>query len=58
MELDGAWHYHFDRQNKDFERTLKLETLGFKVVRFENKVVFENLESLLNEIKANFKGRI
>jgi len=55
VELDGAWHFHIDRQNKDYERTLQLETLGFKVVRFENKEVFENLVSLLNEIKANFK---
>ena len=55
IELDGAVHLNFATQNYDYERQQKLESLGFKVLRFENKEVFENLEGLLNEIKQNFR---
>ena len=55
VELDGAVHLDFATQNYDYERQQKLEILGFKVLRFENKEVFENLDGLLNEIKENFK---
>ena len=54
VELEGPVHLDFATQNYDYERQQKLESLGFKVLRFENKEVFENLESLLNEIKRNF----
>ena len=55
IELDGAVHLDFVNSNYDYEREQKLKSLGFKVLRFENKVVFENLESLLNKIKLSFK---
>ncbi|WP_163516110.1 endonuclease domain-containing protein [Gelidibacter japonicus] len=54
IELDSAVHLDFAVGNYDYEREQKLKSLGFKVLRFENKEVFENLESLLNEIKRNF----
>ncbi len=54
VELDGAYHLNFANQNKDFERDKQLNQLGFKVIRFENKEVFENLEGVLNEIKKYF----
>ena len=44
VELDGAAHFNIAQQNYDYERTLKLETEGFTLVRFENKEVFENLD--------------
>ena len=56
VELDGAVHLDFAIQNKDYERQQQLEALGFKVLRFENKEVFENLDIVLNEIKENFKN--
>ncbi|RXJ52537.1 endonuclease domain-containing protein [Gelidibacter gilvus] len=55
IELDGAVHLDFAISNYDYEREQKLKSLGFKVLRFENREVFENLESLLNEIKLSFK---
>ena len=55
IELDGAIHLDFAQQNYDFERTQNLENLGFKVLRFENKLVFESLEYVLNEISNHFK---
>lgn len=55
IELDGAYHLDFAQQQYDFERTKQLEFLGFNVIRFENKLVFENLQGVLNEIISNFK---
>ena len=55
IELDGAVHLDFAHQNYDYERTQILENLGFKVLRFENKLVFENLTQVLEEISSHFK---
>ena len=55
VELDGAIHLDFAQQNYDIERTRMLEELGFKMVRFENKLIFENLKDVLDEISSHFK---
>ncbi|AXP82448.1 hypothetical protein CJ739_3386 [Mariniflexile rhizosphaerae] len=56
VELDGAVHLDFAQQNYDYERTLILESLGFKILRFENKSIFENLPEVLEKITSHFKG--
>ncbi|MDY7394626.1 endonuclease domain-containing protein [Aureibaculum sp. 2210JD6-5] len=55
IELDGAVHLDFAQQNYDEERSKNLEQLGFKILRFENKFVFEQLNEVLEEIKSSFK---
>ncbi|WP_194767165.1 endonuclease domain-containing protein [Tamlana sp. I1] len=55
IELDGEVHNNALALEKDNERTRFLEGLGFTVIRFENKMVFENLASVFMEIKDNFK---
>jgi len=55
VELDGSVHLDFAQQNYDYERTLVLEDLGFKIVRFENKLIFENLPEVLENIASHFK---
>ena len=55
VELEGSVHLGFAVQNKDYERIKRLETLGFKVLVFENNVVFVNINGLLSEIALNFK---
>ena len=55
IELDGAIHLDFAQHNYDFERTKTLENLGFKIIRFENKLIFENLHEVLDEINSHFK---
>lgn len=54
IELDGEGHFTANGQEKDNIRTKYLENLDYKVIRFENKMVFENLPSVLMEIKNNF----
>jgi len=39
---------------RDTERTLFLNDYGINVIRFENKLVFENTEWVLGEIKRGF----
>ena len=58
IELDGEVHNNPDQQDKDISRDKKLEEAGFKVLRFENKFVFEHREQMLNDIKACFKDKL
>lgn len=55
VELDGSVHFDFAIQNKDDERNKRLEALGFRVLRFENKEVFEDINGLLGEIVSNYR---
>ena len=56
IELDGEVHNNTSAQEYDSKRTNYLKLLGFKVIRFENKMVFENLSTVLKEIASNFKN--
>jgi very-short-patch-repair endonuclease len=55
IELDGAGHFTDAGFEYDEVRTAFLNRQGIKVVRFENKVVFEATENVLETIKRNFK---
>ena len=55
VELDGQVHLNSTIEEKDLKRTRYLESLGFNVIRIENKMVFDFLPTVLKEIKDNFK---
>ena len=55
IELDGAHHFTDEGAEKDKLRDEFLNRLGIKVLRIENKEVFNNLEGILEMIKSNFK---
>ena len=55
IELDGELHNEPKQVAYDNRRTKRLEKLGNRVLRFENKMVFDNLGSVIQEIKENFK---
>ncbi|MDW7694285.1 endonuclease domain-containing protein [Flammeovirgaceae bacterium SG7u.111] len=57
VELDGAGHFTEEGMKYDEERTKVLNSHGIRVIRFENKVVFEAIEAILEEIKNNFTSR-
>lgn len=57
VELDGEVHFGDAAREYDYERRLFLEYYGIKVLRFENKRVFEDLEWVLGVIKINFGWR-
>jgi very-short-patch-repair endonuclease len=54
IELDGAKHFTEEGMKYDEERTRYLNSLNIKVLRFENVRVFQELEKVLEEIKASF----
>ncbi|WP_394370933.1 endonuclease domain-containing protein [Salegentibacter lacus] len=55
VELDGEVHLNSTAEEKDSKRSEYLQGLGFKVIRFENKMVFDFLPSVLKEITDSFK---
>ena len=55
IELDGNVHLNPTADEKDRRREKILEEMGFKVLRFENRMVFDNLDSVIMEIKDNFR---
>ncbi len=54
VELDGEVHQNSTAAEYDEKRTLLLNELGNTVIRFENKMVFENLPSVLIGIQEHF----
>ena len=52
VELDGAGHKDPIAEEKDAARTRFLESFGIRVLRFENKEVFESLEFVLESIRT------
>jgi very-short-patch-repair endonuclease len=56
IELDGEVHNTYTAKEQDRLRTKRLEELGFTVIRFENRMVFDNLSSVFQEIKAHFNS--
>jgi len=55
IELDGNYHYKPDQVKYDAQRTEYLNNMGIMVLRFENKLVFQNLQGVLDAIKNSFK---
>ena len=49
IELDGDYHYHLEQPARDLKRDEELwEQAGVRVLRFENKEVFYNIEGIIN----------
>lgn len=53
VELDGGQHYTEEGLEKDRTRSNYLISQGFKVLRFSDREVFENLEEVLEKIFVN-----
>lgn len=54
IELDGAHHYTVNGIENDAERTAALSGYNIRVIRFENKEVFEQLDSVIERIRHSF----
>jgi very-short-patch-repair endonuclease len=57
IELDGNPHGEYYNIEKDIKRDQQLETLGFLIQRFENRLVFQEPEFVINEIRKIFNRR-
>ena len=57
IELDGDPHGEYHKIQKDENRDKYMESLGFTVLRFENRFVFQEPEYLKNEIRKVFNKK-
>ena len=54
VELDGEPHFDKETKKYDKARTLYLNGLNIKVIRFENLEILHALENVLNKISSEF----
>ncbi len=54
-ELDGQGHLQLYGAKNDDERDTVLKNMGIRVLRFENKEIFKNLDQVLETIQSQFK---
>ena len=54
IELDGEGHFNALTEISDLRRQQFLKSFGIKVLRFENKLVFEETEFVLTRIRESF----
>jgi len=57
IELDGEVHFNERAAQYDYERSLFLKYFGVRILRFENKWVFEEPEWVLDRIRGRFGAR-
>jgi len=50
VEIDGSSHSHRETYKKDKQRQVQLESLGYKILRFTNEEVLNNINGVKNEI--------
>ena len=54
IEVDGSIHDNLGQANADFIRDKRLNELGFHVLRIENDLIMEQIDTALNCIKNAF----
>ena len=57
VELDGKGHYTFEGARGDEVRTSFLNTCGIRVVRFENRLIWENLQGVIDTIRQELRNK-
>src|SRR5262245_7764898 len=57
IELDGAPHFAELGDEYDAERTTFLREQGIEIIRFENRVVHQNIEAVLETIRGAVRDR-
>ena len=55
IEVDGDIHDKLEQQEYDQMRTATLEEMGLKIIRFKNKEVLTNPNSVIEQIKIVLK---
>ena len=57
IELDGAPHFRELNAEYETERTAFLEGLDIEILRFENRIVYHNIEAVLETIREAIRNR-
>ena len=50
VEVDGG--QHDENEGRDLQRTAYIEEMGYRVIRFWNNEVMENIEAVISRIEA------
>ena len=53
VELDGGYHQLACQQISDAQRMQWLEAMGYRVIRFTNQELFDNINKVLETIEEN-----
>lgn len=56
IEIDGAYHEEREQKEDDRIRTCRIESLGYKVIRFRNEEIYNSLNNVLKEIQEYIKS--
>ncbi len=56
IEVDGSSHNWEETQQKDFEKESRFNALGLNVLRFDDDLVINHLESALHQVRAYIDG--
>ena len=51
IELDGDYHGDYLKIEEDVSRDNYLRSIGYRILRFENRLVFQDLEFVIEEIR-------
>ena len=57
IEIDGSQHYEEDSVEYDTQRTIYIEGLGLKVIRFTNKDIDRNFSGVCSMIEEEILSR-
>ena len=58
IELDGKEHYTIAGDKYDYERDNFISSKGIKILRYENKEIWESIEQVIEEINKELQCRI
>jgi len=50
IELDGSSHWNEAIINKDAKKTIRLNDLGIQILRFEDEMVFDDIDFVIQKI--------
>ena len=57
IKFDGAPHFSELREEYEAERTRFLEAEGIVILRFENRILFQNIDAVLETIREAVRKR-
>jgi very-short-patch-repair endonuclease len=55
IEIDGAYHTSIEQKEKDFARTIDLNEVGIKEIRFTNDDVLNHFELVIEKIECELE---
>ncbi len=56
IEIDGDSHFTDEAKNNDFGRDQYLESLGIKVLRYNNKEVIKNINGVISKMLSSLNN--